>query len=133
METYRNTCPPSRFAWERIQATLPDMTKKPSLVSEKDYIYNMFNIHGDLHPCQEMFNKWIRCRQANPASFDASLACRKYHEDYLECHFTEKTNIRNIHAKKLWTRYENAKAQEVPEEQGGLKQNIKQFRPIYSY
>ena len=132
METYRNTICPSKYAWERIQATLPDSAKRPHPMAERDFLYQMFDIHGQIHVCQEMFNKYIRCRRANPASFDASLVCRKFHEDYIECSYSEKKNIRNKTAKSLWKKYEYAKANETPESMGGIQNKLKKFRPLYS-
>ena len=128
METYQNTVCPSKFAWERIQSTLPDGGKKPLAVSERDAFYQIFDINGQIHVCQEFFNKWIRCRRANPASFDSSLVCRKFHEDYIECTYAEKKNIRNKTAKALWKKYEYAKANDL----NGLQNTLTRFRPIYS-
>mmetsp|Transcript_5476 Transcript_5476/g.9173 ORF Transcript_5476/g.9173 Transcript_5476/m.9173 type:complete len:134 (-) Transcript_5476:465-866(-) len=132
METYRNTVTPSRVAWERIQPTIPDGSKKPTAFSERDFYYQIFDVHGQVHVCQEFLNKWLRCRRANAASFDASLVCRKFHEDYIECTYAEKKNIRDKTAKQIWKKYEYAKAEATPEKQGGIKNKLTHFRPIYS-
>eukprot|EP01083_Nonionella_stella_P142310 440098_1 len=132
METYRNTICPSKFAWERIQSNLPDTAKKPHAMPERDFLYQIFDHNGQIHVCQEFFNKYIRCRRANPVSFDASLVCRKFHEDYIECTYSEKKNIRNKTGKDLWKKYEYAKANATPQEKGGIQNKLTKFRPVYS-
>ena len=68
---------------EKPHSVLHDMAKPPSGIHDEfDVVYDS---SGDVHRCMQHFNKWRRCVRANPLSFDVTMVCKRWNEDYVEC------------------------------------------------
>ncbi len=82
--------PPIKKPWEKCRGQIPDWQRGTLGVQEEENFYQLKDMTGNIHVCQGFFNKWQRCKKANPISYDSTMVCRKFHEDYLECYYVEK-------------------------------------------
>lgn len=120
--------PPMKIAQEPIREKLSNIQRDAVGNHEEESVYQQWDTHGEAHVCQAPLNRWMRCKKANPVSFDVTLVCRKFHEDFIECWYSFKSNTRDDKAKKLWRDYE------INKTKGNLQNTIKptKFRPLYS-
>ena len=118
--------PPHKTPGENTYHNAPDFQRPPLGMHEEETWYQKYDFNGNVTVCQMPFNRWIRCRRANPASFDTTLVCHKHHEDFIECTYAFKKKARDKRAKELWKEYEERKSQ------GTLPKNLNTpYRPLF--
>ena len=117
--------PPKRQARERTSHRIPDWSKPPLAMHEQEGFDCKYDFGGNPHVCQVTYNKWMRCRRANPVSYDATLVCQKENEDYIECYYAFKKRARDSRGKELWAEFELRKSN------GTLPKLQKKYTPLF--
>ena len=117
--------PALKYAREGTHKRIGDHQKWTFSSNEEEFFHQIYDLDGENHVCQLPFNRWWRCRKANPASFDVSLVCQKFHEDYVECSWAFKQRARSKEAKRIWAEFEKRKAN------GTLPEIKKKYTPLY--